>query len=93
MQIKLNGKTCTVTVVTNRLKAALWICIILATFFLPAYSCNQANVKLESLQLNPKTSSVSIQSPIISPYNLTPRTKTLLHNWLSYGYENGYIKI
>jgi len=92
MQIKLEGKTCTLSVTLTRWKAAfimLMACLIIG---LPIHSCNNANEKLKIALKQPvKPSSTPIVTePIVSPYALAPEAKQVLNSWLLYGVENGY---
>lgn len=95
MKIKLEGKTCTLSVTLTRWKAAFIMLIACLIIVLPIHSCNNANEKLKIALKNKKSISttsvkLSIVEPIVSPFSLSSNDKHVLNEWLLYRMNHGH---
>jgi hypothetical protein len=89
MQASINENKFIVTLTLTRIKASILVVVTMYILWTFINSFNKSNTYAEI----PKPGTVVITEPVLSPYNLTPETKSVLKNWLHYGYENGYSKM
>jgi hypothetical protein len=90
MQIKLEGKTCVLSVTITRWKAFFVMLALCLVIGLPIHSCNSANQRLATMSKNESVRQIKIIEPVVSPYTLSHDAKLTLNAWLLYGVEHGY---
>lgn len=90
MNVSIDGNKFTISLTLTRFKVVIVALIIGIFLYMPFYALKNENKKITPVM---PSNQIVIVEPIVSPFNLTSNTKSILKNWLHYGYVHGYDKM